>query len=66
MITLHCQHRDEQDNHKCGQVFLSIQNGCVVVVSFHNGQKHTNTITLADMLRLQEEDKRRREPALQV
>lgn len=66
MITLHCQHRDDTDNHKCGRVVLSIQNGCIMLVSYHDGEKHVTVLTLADMIRLQEEDKRRREPVLQV
>lgn len=65
MITLHCQCRDE-DGHKCGITFLSIQNGCLMVTSIHDGQRHTNVVTLADIRRLQEEDTRRREPALQI
>jgi hypothetical protein len=66
MITLHCQHRDEETGHKCGRVYLTIQNGCLVIICTHDGERHVNTITLSDMVRLQEEDKRRREPALQI
>ena len=65
MISLHCQHRDDHDGHKCGMVFLSIQNGCVMVTSWHDGEKHTNVLQLSDLRRLMEEDKTRREPVLQ-
>lgn len=64
MISLHCQHRDDQTGHKCGMVFVSIQNGCLMVTSTHDGERHTNVIMLSDLHRLMEEDKTKREPAL--
>jgi len=66
MITLHCQHKDGKTNHKCGIEWMGIQNGCVMVISVHNGEKHTNVLRLEDLIRLAQEDERRREPALQV
>ena len=34
----------------CDVPFATLQNGAIVVESRHHGQKHTNTIAIADLL----------------
>lgn len=64
MIKLHC--KDARDGHRCGLEYLTIQNGCVMLVSIHNGERHVNYITLSDLQQLVEKDKKDREPVLRL
>lgn len=41
----------------CGLPFATIQNGVLMVESKHNGDKHTNVITLAELEKLLREYK---------
>lgn len=40
---------------KCGLPWATIQNGVLMVESKHNGDKHTNVITLAELVKLLQE-----------
>lgn len=63
MITLHCQCKDEGGS-RCGLAVATVQNGVLLITSRHHGEKHVTPITLADLQRLMEQDKERRDPAL--
>lgn len=65
MITLHCNCKDSRGG-RCGVPVATIQNGVVVLQFHHYGQPHTYYLPLADLQRLIETDKERREPALRV
>ncbi len=63
MITIHCRDR-HQNGGKCGCEVATIRNGVLVVKLRHNGEDHVAVLTLADIVRLIEEDKQKCDPAL--
>lgn len=65
MITLHCQCRDEGGT-RCGIAVATIQNGVLMLTYKHHGERHVTTVTLADVQRLMEQDKDRRDPVLRA
>ncbi len=40
----------------CNQPFARLQNGAIVITSRHHGDRHTNCISLTDVLELLQED----------
>lgn len=46
MAVLRCEH--------CGLPWARVQNGCIIVVSTHRGEKHVNAISIAKLLEMVE------------